>query len=86
MKIKKELITRNIAGDTILVPVGKTVYDSNGLFVLSDVAAFIWEKLPEAQDPEQLLEAILGEYEVSREQAKQDLDEFLTRLSEMGIL
>ena len=30
MKIKKELIQREIAGDTVLVPVGKSVYDSNG--------------------------------------------------------
>ena len=29
MKIKKELVKRDVAGDTILVPVGKTVYDSN---------------------------------------------------------
>ena len=34
MKIKKELITREIAGDTVLVPVGKSVYDANGLFIL----------------------------------------------------
>lgn len=86
MKIKKELITRNIAGDTILVPVGKTVYDANGLFVLSDVAAFVWERLPGAESKEELLEAILVEYEVSREQAKEDLDEFLDQLTEMGIL
>lgn len=86
MKIKKELITRNIAGDTILVPVGRTVYEANGLFVLNDVAAFVWERLPEAENRDQLLEAILEEYEVSREQAGQELDELLGRLVEMGIL
>ena len=47
MIIKKQLIKRDIAGDTILVPIGKTVYDSNGLFVLNELAAFIWDRLPE---------------------------------------
>ena len=42
MIIKKELIKREIAGDTILVPVGKTVFDANGLFVLNEIGAFIW--------------------------------------------
>ena len=49
MIIKKELIKREIAGDTILVPVGKTVYDSNGLFVLNELGAFIWEILPKME-------------------------------------
>ena len=46
MKIKKELIKRTIAGDTILVPVGKTVYESNGLFVLNGVGMgfLLWMK------------------------------------------
>ena len=46
MIIKKELIKREIAGDTILVPVGSTVYDSNGLFVLNELASFIWDLIP----------------------------------------
>lgn len=47
MEIKKELIKREIAGDCILVPVGKTVYENNGLFVLNELAAYIWDILPD---------------------------------------
>ena len=36
MKIKKDLIKREFAGESVLVPVGKTVYDSKGLFVLNE--------------------------------------------------
>ena len=77
MVIKKELIKREIAGDTILVPVGSGVYDSNGLFALNELASFIWDLLPEADAEEDILKAILEEYEVSREQAQKDLREFL---------
>lgn len=86
MKIKKELIKREIAGDTILVPVGKTVYDSNGLFVLNEVAAFIWDKLPNAESESDIAAEILKEYEVSVEEAAADTKVFLDKLREMKII
>lgn len=86
MEIKKELITRSIAGDTVLVPVGKAVYDSNGLFVLNEVGAFLWNLLPQAADSEALLLALLEEYDVSPQQARRDIDDFLAKLRELGIL
>ena len=86
MKIKKELVKREIAGDTILVPVGKTVYDSNGLFILNELGAFLWDRLEAAEKEEELLTAVLDEYEVTKETAKKDLRTFLDKLREMGIL
>ena len=86
MVIKKELIKREIAGDTILVPVGSGVYDSNGLFALNELASFIWDLLPEADAEEDILKAILEEYEVSREQAQKDLREFLDKLKQLNII
>ena len=86
MIIKKELIKREIAGDTILVPVGKTVLDSNGLFVLNELGAFIWELLPNAEDEESICKAILAEYDVSAEEAAKDVAEFMAMLRKMEII
>ena len=86
MKIKKELIKRSIAGDTILVPVGKTVYDSNGLFVLNEVAASIWDVLGDCETQDEIVDKILEEYEVSKEEAEKDTAEFLGTLREMQII
>lgn len=86
MKIKKELIKRSIAGDTILVPVGKTVYDSNGLFVLNEVAASIWDVLGDCETQDEIVDKILEEYEVSKEEAERDTAEFLGTLREMQII
>ena len=86
MKIKKELIKRQIAGDTILVPVGKTVYDSNGLFVLNELAAFIWNLLPQAKNEAHIVSAVLDEYKIDELTAKNDVAEFLGKLKEMDIL
>lgn len=86
MKIKKELVKRDIAGDVVLVPVGTTVYESNGLFILNDVGAFLWDRLETAESEEELLTALLEEYEVTEDTARKDVQEFLLKLRKLGIL
>lgn len=86
MKIKKELISREIAGERFLVPVGKSVYDSNGLFLLTEVGAFIWDLLPEAQDAQEIVSAVLKTYDVDEATAKADVAAFLAKLTELDIL
>ena len=86
MIIKKDFIKRDVAGDIVLVPVGKTILDSNGLFVMNELGAFIWDLLPEVETEEDICKAILAEYEVSHEEAAQDVAEFLNTLHKMEIL
>ena len=86
MEIKKELIKREIAGDCILVPVGKTVYENNGLFVLNELAAYIWDILPDLSTEEEIVDAVVGEYDVDRENAVRDAAEFLEKLRGFGII
>ncbi len=86
MNIKKQLIKREIAGDTILVPVGKTVYESRGLFILNEVAALIWDVLPNSESEKEIVDKILEEYEVSREEAEADTAQFMAKLREMNII
>ena len=86
MEIKKKLMKRQVAGDTFLVPLGKTVYDSNGLFFLTEVGAFIWDLLPQANTEEEVLSAVLAEYDVEEAQAREDVREFLEKLRSMEII
>lgn len=86
MQIKKELITREIAGDTILVPVGKAIYESNGLFALNELGAFIWNLLPGVETEEEICRAVLAEYDVSQEEAARDVAEFMEKLRMLNII
>lgn len=43
MKIRHEYVMRQIAGETILVPVGKTPLEQNGLLALNESGAFLWD-------------------------------------------
>lgn len=86
MIIKKEVIKRRIAGDTILVPVGTAVYDSNGLFVLNELADYIWDLLPEVDSQEEICDRVMEAYDVSREEARKDIAEFLEKLRQMELI
>ena len=86
MEIRKKLLKREIGGESFLVPLGKTVYDTNGLFVLTELGAFIWDLLPEAENEEEILAWILEEYEVDEDSAKADLIVFLQKLRKMEII
>lgn len=86
MIIKKKLLKREINGEHFLVPLGKTVYEANGLFVLSELGAFIWDLLPGAENEDDILKAVLEEYDVDESVARTDLTEYLDKLRDMGIL
>ena len=86
MKINKEFVTREVAGEVLLVPVGRTTLDMNGMMTLNETGAFLWEKLPAAPDPDALVDALLEDYEVDRETAAADVGEFLGKMRDLGIL
>ena len=86
MIIKKELIKRDIAGEVFLVPVGKSMYDSNGLFILSELGAFIWDLLPNVADEDAIVASVLNDYEVDEATARADIREFLQKLQKLDIL
>ena len=86
MEFKKSLIKRNVAGDNILVPVGKTILNTSGLFVLNEVGAFIWDLIPTVDTEAQILEAVLQEFDVTPEEAEKDIADFLAELRQMEIL
>ena len=86
MELKKKLIKREIAGDVLLVPVGKSVYDSNGLYILNETGNFLWNQLEACADENELVQKLLDEYEVSEDEAKEDVAQFLNHLRQLGII
>lgn len=86
MKIKSEIILRRIGSDIILVPVGSAVKDHNGLFMLTESACFLWENLSECDSVQELADKLYDEYEVTREQALADTEEFINKLINLDII
>ena len=86
MKIKKEFITRTIAGETVVVPTGAAAARLNGMITLNDTGALIWKFLQEEHTKEELLAAMLEEFEVDEACAREDIEGFTGVLMEQGML
>lgn len=86
MKLKKEFILREIAGEYILVPTGETTLNFNGLITVNELGAFIWNNIEKVNSEENILKLILDEYEVEENIAREDLNEFLNKLKATEII
>lgn len=86
MKLKKEFILREIAGEYILVPTGETTLNFNGLITVNELGAFIWNNIEKVNSEENILKLILDEYEVEENIAREDLNEFLNKLKAAEII
>jgi hypothetical protein len=86
MKTKANLILREIVGTWIIVPVGEMVVEFNGLMNLSESGAFLWKKLAVGAEVDELVAAMLSEYNIDEETARADVQEFIGQLQERGLL
>ena len=86
MRIDKEFILREIVGDYIIIPAGKTVLDFNGLITVNEVGVSLWNMLQNEVTFEELVQGILDEYDVEESVAREDVQEFLAALIDVGII
>ena len=87
MKLKYRYMIREISGQWIAVAVGKDHADFNGMIKLNATGAFLLERLSQGeQSREELLCALLERYDVTRDRAEADLDQFLQVFLAEGLL
>lgn len=77
---------RRIAGETLLVPVAGRLADLQRLFVLEGAGEFIWDNLDGARSLDEIRDSLVGRFDVSLAQAEQDLQDFVARLREAGLI
>lgn len=82
--IKQGYVVREIAGEFIAVPVDSSC--GTNIVILNPVSKFLWEELREEKSFDELLDAILKNYEVSKEEAENDLKDFLMQLTENNLI
>lgn len=86
MEIKKQVILRSVAGEHMLIPVGETVFEYNGIFMMTESGKLLWENIEKGAEEEALKELLMQEYEIDSETASKDVKEFLEMLKAFGII
>ena len=74
------MVFREIAGETVLVPVTGETQAAGRLFTLNGVGAFIWERIDGKRRLSDIVGEIMEEYEADQAAAESDLAELIKSL------
>lgn len=86
MKLNENYILKEIAGMPVVVPVGEAVNKIRGMITLNGPAEVIWKALEDGKDYEEIVAEIKAEYDADDSVIRADLDAFLEKLKNHGIL
>ncbi len=87
MKLSENFVLKNIAGATVVMPVGEAVGKINGMIKLNPSAKVIWEALEKNKQTDGILEEMKNSFtDVDEATLKKDINDFLNKLRELGIL
>ena len=79
-------VTRQIAEETLIVPVTGHVMDLESIYVLNPVGSRIWELLGSPTTADRIAEVVASEFAVSPQRAADDVVEFLDSLGARGLI
>jgi hypothetical protein len=83
---RSDIVPRDIAGETILVPVRGELARLQQIFVLNPVGEHIWHRLDGSQDLNSILRSLVEAFEIEEDDARADLLDFLADLEDAGLI
>ena len=86
MKLKENFALRQVADTWVVLPLGSATLEFNGMLTLNEAGALLWKALEQGANREILADSLTKEYIVDREQALNDVDEFLAKLAKVGCI
>ena len=88
MKLKDQLILREVAGQYVIVPTGKRVQEVTNIVYISASAAYLWDYMKDQEfEKEDLVQRIMEHYTgVTEEKAREDIEKFLKILADNNVL
>ncbi len=81
-----QVVTRVIAGETIVVPMKQTVEDMKAIFTLNEMAGVIWDRIDGHTSVGELMSSIYREYRVPAENLIRDVVNLLTSFETAGLI
>ncbi|MFH2009861.1 MAG: PqqD family protein [bacterium] len=79
----KDIVFREVAGETLLVPIRSTAGAVDYVYNLNEVGTYIWGLLDGSRPVREIVDEVVKEFEVSAEQAEADLLKLVEQLVEV---
>ncbi len=86
MKVRRGFLMRQVAGKNVVIATGDAAKNFNGIIKLNESATMLWKMLEASASEEELVAALVREYEVDETTAQNDVSMFVTKLKGAGIV
>jgi len=80
------LVTREIVGETIIVPVSGELGDLQRAYSLNATGAFVWKRLDGSTPLKSIQQAVSSHFTAGKKEAWADLAELITDLERAGLV
>jgi hypothetical protein len=81
MKRSQTAMAREVDGELVVLDI-----PSGRFFGLNDVGKLIWDRLEDSSSIEQLIDAVVADYEVDRDEASEDVNDLIGHLVDAGLV
>lgn len=82
----QEVVSRQIDGELIIVPIRRGVGDLNSLYTLNSVGSILWDYMSEGHTLPEMVSRVCDEFEVTTSQALADIQDFLDSMLEEKLI
>ena len=79
--LKKKLNVTDLAGEKVMVD-----FDNGKYFLIKGVGNDIWDMIQEEITPQEIIEKLLSEYDVSRDECEKSVMEFLDKMESLNFI
>jgi hypothetical protein len=79
-------VTREIAGETIIVPIKGRVGDLDSIYTLNEVGTLIWQLIDGQRNIGEIVQSVRQAYAVEGEEVTRDTFDFLGSLEKAGLI
>jgi hypothetical protein len=80
------VVSRIIAGETLIVPISKGVGDLASIYSLNQVATTIWDTISHPRSKSEIVQVIAREFEAESAQIERDVEAFLAEMESAGLV
>jgi hypothetical protein len=77
-----DVVSRQIEGELVIVPIRRGVGDLNSLYTLNPVGSVLWDFMTEGHSLPELVGRVCEEFEVTASEAEKDIEDFLGSMVE----
>ena len=86
MKIREGFILRQVMDIYAVIGIGSEAYVPNRIMSVNETGAFLWRMLENGAEKQELIDALLQEYETDPQTAEKDVEAFLNELRDKKLV